>query len=206
MFSSRRKLQKTTGGFSLIEVLITSAVIGILTAVVVVRQGAFNSTILLKNQAYEIAIAIREAQVYSISTRGEASAFRDDYGVSFDLSGPLGTAQKMTLFVDSGAVPGRLDSGGDVSVEEMNFDTRYEVTDFCVTDVSTSCASDPGNPVNKLSIIFARPDFDAQISAERGGSFVGDSYNKAVITLTSIDSSGFERTITVSGTGQISVQ
>ena len=212
---NRRKLclqhESQCRGFSLIEVLITSAVIGIITAIVVVRQGAFNSTILLKNQAYEIAIAIREAQVYSISTRGDESSasnpFRKNYGVFFDLSS--GSANEMILFIDNGASShdGRYlkaseNTNPDLPVETMSFDSRYEVTKFCVD----STCSDSTN-AKRLSITFARPDFDARIEvAKDNGDFLNDGFNEAKITLASVDSSGFERTITVSGTGQISVE
>ena len=195
-------------GFSLLEVLITTAIIGIVTAIVVLRYGAFNSTILLKNQAYEVAIAIREAQVYSISTRGSSNAFRNNYGVAVDLSS-TGSAQEVILFLDNGdsSHEGRYNDGSDGSaedtvIESLILDSRFAITQFCV-EANCSDATD----AKQLSVTFARPNFDAKIKAAKDdGSNYGGVFSDATITLGSLDGADFKRTVSVGATGQISVQ
>ena len=46
-------------GFTLIEMIIVIAIIGIITLVVIVSQGSFNKSLILSNAAYDLALALR---------------------------------------------------------------------------------------------------------------------------------------------------
>lgn len=197
-FKSKSESKKThTRGFSLLEVLITSAIIGIVTAIVVVRYGAFNSSVLLKNHAYEIALAIREAQVFSVSVRGDENEFRDKYGVYVDMSS--GAAQELTVFLDTSS-NGWYD-GGDRIIETLVIDSRFEVTDVCVTVSGTPNCAGTGD-IDDVSISFGRPVFDPKFYATGVVSPISD----VTITLTPVSDDTISRTIKVTSTGQISVQ
>ena len=76
------------GGFSILEVLITAAIIGIITGLVVFQYGAFNNVILLKNQAFQIALDLREMQTRALSSIGQSADFRSPYGVYFSTGLP----------------------------------------------------------------------------------------------------------------------
>lgn len=185
----------------MIEVLVTSAIIGIITAVVVIRYGAFNSTILLKNQSYEVALAYREAQVNAISTRGESSIgdpFKHPYGIAVSTSDD----QEIVLFLD-GNDNGIYDyAAPDIEVEVLRLDSRFKIDEFCANGAIPKCSSS----ANRLSVIFDRPDFDAKIRPSNNVGPISGTYTEAVITLGSVDSISIQRTVTVSSTGQISVQ
>lgn len=66
-FSSSKIRKAHARGFTLVELLISIAIITVITAIVVVRYRQFDSTVLLKGAAYEIALALREAQIQSVS-------------------------------------------------------------------------------------------------------------------------------------------
>ncbi len=70
-------------GFTLTELLISCAIIALVSTIVLVKYGSFDSTVLLKSAAYEIALTLREAQVRSVSVSGEGGEFSYPYGVTF---------------------------------------------------------------------------------------------------------------------------
>ncbi|MDC1205544.1 prepilin-type N-terminal cleavage/methylation domain-containing protein [Candidatus Pacebacteria bacterium] len=197
--------KKYTRGFSLLEVLITAAIIGIVTAIVVVKYGAFNSSVLLKNHAYEIALALREAQVFSVSIRGEGNIFRDRYGVYVDISS--GSASELILFLDTTAnaeYDDAAEPSPDQVIETLVLDSRFEVSDVCVTTAGPieTCGS---GGIDDLSVTFGRPDFDARFIAT--GIVAGpNDILSATIELTPVTGSAISQIITIHNTGQISVQ
>jgi len=79
-------------GFTLLELLFVVAIFSILTVVVVYNYGNFNSNIIMSNLAYEVAMEIRQAQVYSLGVRAASTTglesrdqFDTRYGIYFDL-------------------------------------------------------------------------------------------------------------------------
>ena len=60
-------------GFTLIELLVSIAIFIIITSVAVWNNSQFNSTILLTDLGYEIALSVRQAQVYGITVKAPAS-------------------------------------------------------------------------------------------------------------------------------------
>lgn len=178
---------KRQEAFSLIEVLITIAIIGIVTAIVVIKYGAFNSSVLLKGQAYELALNLREAQVFSIGARGENSTFRDAYGLYFDSSTP----NQYTLFLDRDD-DARYDSGEAVDTPFI-IDPRFLISRICVNSCSGS--------VSQLSVSFERPDFDARLYAPGAGTVTS-----ARIEITAATDPSVVRAVVISSAGQISVE
>lgn len=192
MFSRKINAPTTLGGFSLIEVLITSAIIGIVTTIVVVKYGAFNSTVLLRNQAYELGLAVRQAQVYSVSVRSAGSGYREPYGIYVSTASP----QQYTLFVDTNSPPNGLYDPGE-EVETFTLDSRFEVHELCLgSDTNQNCG------ISDLSIVFHRPDFDANMSS-------ADAYPASQlgsIVLAGTNDTSITRTVEIRQTGLISVQ
>ena len=76
-------------GFTIAEIVVVIAIIGFVFAVVVARYRDFDSTSVLKNLAYEVALSVREAQVMTISTSniGGGGVFQNQgqnsYGINF---------------------------------------------------------------------------------------------------------------------------
>jgi len=195
-------------GFSLLEVLITAAIIGIITSIVAVKYGSFNNVVLLKNQAYEVALDLREAQVFAVSSSGRSDQFREDYGLYFSTNNP----QQYILFQDQGTTieNGRNVAYYDVDLNEMigmphNVDSRFKLKRICVNIVSTSnlCPIE----LNDLAITFKRPDFDSQFASVDGGSKgVGAISNARLEFTNSFETDASVRTVIVSSVGQIAVQ
>ena len=183
--SVRSSIDTRHSGFSLVELLITIAIISIMTVIVIVKYGAFNSSVLLKSQAYELALNIREAQTYAVSVRGEQGTFRDGYGLYFSASSPM----QYFLFIDVHENE-PYDAGAEIG-RALTVDPRFVISSI----KSGTCVS--GTDVSALSVTFRRPDFDAIIST-------GSTY--ACVTLATASGPSMTRSVEVSATGQITVK
>ncbi|MCL5782024.1 MAG: prepilin-type N-terminal cleavage/methylation domain-containing protein [Patescibacteria group bacterium] len=71
-------------GFTLIELLVTIAIFVFMTALILARYNSFNSGTLLTNAAYDVALAVKEAQTYGIGVKQYSyKQFSTGYGLYF---------------------------------------------------------------------------------------------------------------------------
>jgi len=220
--------KKASKGFSLIELIVAVSVIVIISSVALFHQAKFSSDILISNVAYEIALAIRQAQVYGISSKGHSDVsiaateqYRVGYGLHFTAFESGGKPDSFVTFVD---VPMYEATGPG---ENAEFDYVYvEGHDFILTPPSPIgltqgqkirrfCTHRPADdswdcwnylsPTNMtLDIVFVKPNPDANIKLGHNGVFDGATYDKAKIVI----ESGLGdkcRSVTVWISGQVSV-
>lgn len=192
MFTFFKKISKDQKGFTLVELLVSIGIFTIITSVAVFNNTQFNSSILLTNLAYEIALSVRQSQVYGVTVKKDSNDnFSSAYGIHFDLASPT----TYILFQDTTPADHYYNSG-DVSVETFNIQKGNGITQFCVTDSTTVCHKADGAT---LDISFVRPNPDALIYV--GG--VGTRYNKAEVCV--VSPKNIKRKIVIENTGQISV-
>lgn len=203
------KLLKTSrlGGFTLLELMVVVAISVLLIAIVTSQNRTHTSRILYDDVAYRIALSIRQAQSYGLSSReytdvgGGGATFCSGYGVVFNLSGGVGT--KYDIFVDRSGL-GRMGlvcppavgpyTPGDPILETVTL-KRGVVSQLCATDPATSSPEDCS--LGSLSITYQRPNPEPVIN--------GDArYVSARIVLSFPGS--ITKNIIVRNTGQISVQ
>lgn len=182
-------------GFSLIELLVVTGIFTVITGVVLANNAQFNSSVLLGNAGYDIALSVRQAQVYGLSTQSYAGEFKVGYGVHFQ-----GTAQYL-LFADLDPDRNkRYDVGVDQIVKQYTLGRGHTILRFCgIKYDSTEDCSDGQATLTHLDVGFLRPNPDATVT--------GDSptpYSIAKIVIQS--RSGETRTVTIQSTGQISVK
>jgi len=86
--TSKENINKFTGGFSLVEMLVVVAIFFTISSVVLFRQSKFSSDISITNAAYDVALVIREAQVYGTGSKQGDDPYNrvKSYGVVFDNS------------------------------------------------------------------------------------------------------------------------
>lgn len=174
--------RRASAGFSLVELIISIAIIALITGVILARYGSFNSTVLLTSLAYDVALSIREAQVLGISVRSDAGVFSDAYGMHFT----EGTTY--LLFIDSDD-SGDYDDGEEIS--SYTIGQNNAIIDLCA---NSACERD------SLDVLFRRPEPDAIIAADPSVSTI----DSARVIVGSAD--GKTRTVRVWPTGQIAVE
>jgi prepilin-type N-terminal cleavage/methylation domain-containing protein len=176
---SRKKNTQT--GFTVIEFIVVATIFAIMSTVATVNYGAHQRRLEQTNVAQDIALTIRQAQLYGISAG--KSDFIDDFNDEEDIedyfeNADIGDdpssrgvsvdpeAKSITLFNDINN-NGVYNAGTDtvIDVRAIVSDRISEIS-ICSGDSSTSCtAIGAGN----LDIVFTRPFPDATI--DDGESF-----------------------------------
>lgn len=202
-FDSVRKSGK--GGFTLIELMAVTAIIVIITSVVLANNNKYGGSVLLQNLAYDIALSIRQAQVYGISVRGfgvNNSTFNVAYGMHFDTN--VNNNKSYVLFADlekTGIFNPNHDPTENVSPSPYTISRGYYILDLCepagtkLAANSYSCTS-----VSQLDIVYKRPEPDAAIRVN------GNPTLKSDARILVASPRGDILSIVVDAAGQISVQ
>jgi hypothetical protein len=171
-------------------------ILAVISSILLANHNKFGGKVLLRNLAYDIALSVRQAQVYGISARSFLGAgFAAGHGLYFDLSEGNNFFFR---FTDTNS-DGLYTPGGSEWVETYNIGNRYLIDRICVPDGGSGedCS------VNTLNILFQRPEPDAIINATvAGGGY--EQYDRARIVLISPQEDMLS--VLVETTGQISVQ
>ena len=83
----------TVRGFGLVELMVSISIMMLLSSIILVRHSAFNGAVLLRSQAYEVAFALRKAQLLAVSGNNNSGGTSlgtttQQYGVYFDIDTP----------------------------------------------------------------------------------------------------------------------
>lgn len=187
-----------SGGFGLVELLVSISIIVLITSLVLINHSSFNGAVLLRSQAYEVALRAREVQLFAVSVVGESGDFRNTYGLHFDST--VSTNPFYRIFRDADG-DNYYDSDEEFGTQGF-LDTRFEIRELRVVGGPSD-----GTTPNSVSVVFARPNFDARFFNAASSDL---SANRLEIDVSRVNSSGSGpgevRTIEISRTGQISVQ
>ncbi|HUQ29922.1 MAG TPA: prepilin-type N-terminal cleavage/methylation domain-containing protein [Candidatus Paceibacterota bacterium] len=91
---------KNSAGFTVIEMIVVLAIIGILTGIVFSGRTNFNSTVLLSNTAYDIALSIRNVQNLGISSRAATAPAGIDNAAGYGIHLTLGNTAVIFKDID----------------------------------------------------------------------------------------------------------
>lgn len=184
-------------GFSLIELLISAAIIALISAIVIVKFTSFDSSVLLKSLAYEVASVVRNAQVYSVSVVRNTEGFGFAYGMHFSSA-----SKQYTFFRYTGAnqtvVPQYLTNTTDINT--FTIGRNMQVSALCVKTAGDNTCHE----VTSLDISFRRPEFRALFHSN-SGSITDANIESAQIRLNSTGNTNFVWVVEVSLLGQITV-
>ena len=210
--------QARHAGFTLIELLVVCAIIIVITSLVLVNNSKFGGDVTLENFAYDVALSVRQTQIYGIAVSrfgtgctgiggSNPNCFSAGYGMHFSLSSPttylLFADEDGTGIYNPNIAPSEI-------VDSNQIQQGFSISSLCAIPASNSATC---TPASEIDILFVRPEPNAYISVGHGGSapvscikqpLSGACYYEAQITL--ISPKGDTRTVVVDATGQISVQ
>jgi hypothetical protein len=179
-----------------VELLAVTAVMVFITSAILANNSRFGGAVLLQNLAYDMALTVRQAQVYGISVfRFGDEEFSYAYGVHFSPSTPTAFLLFADAVSENGLYDGCPTSSECELVQSTNISQGYRVADVCVTG---SGAESCGH--SQLDVTFKRPEPDAYIRAD----LLPTLYKKGRVVVRS--PRGDLRSVVVETNGQISVQ
>ncbi|OGG57425.1 hypothetical protein A2853_03620 [Candidatus Kaiserbacteria bacterium RIFCSPHIGHO2_01_FULL_55_17] len=184
------------------ELMVVTAIIVVISGVVLVNNNRFGGVFLLENLAYDIALSIRQAQVYGISVhRFGATNFRVGYGLHFSKNDPI----TYVFFADANPSGGNglYEENQNETIESSTIGRGYYIDKLCApagADAAT-CTS-----VDRLDIIFKRPEPDAFISANGVSGIVTPAALQESARVVLKSPRGDEKSVIVEISGQIAIQ
>ncbi len=199
MYHSGYKKSFKITGFALVELLVSISILVLVTGAVMANHGAFNSAVLLRGQAYEVAFQARDTQLFAVSIMSDAGQYRNIYGLHFDTSN--NTNYKIFRDSNRNFYFGSSEEFG----KQGSIDPR-----FVVGDVRWVHSNGSKTSISNVSVMFERPNFDARFfqAAAPGGELINATSVEIDVRVkgTTGNTNGEVRTVEITRTGQISVQ
>lgn len=179
----------------MIELIVTTGILVLVSTLILADYPEFSHALSLKRTSQEIALVIRQAQVYGLGVRKFSTGTGDiypGYGAHFDVSNP----DSLVLFADVNA-NNRYD-GSSETVELFKIQTNSKIFQLC-GDIKSA---PPGNcSISTMDIIFLRPVPTVIFTANGGAASVSSDAEIGVIS-----AKGKVSTIIVYSSGQISIE
>lgn len=153
-------------GFTLVELLISIGIIAFISSIVLLKYGSFDSTVLLKNAAYEVALALREAQAKSVSGSHQGGDASFPFGVTFTPDSKNYTIFRYASATDPSPYYDVSESDPDLAsnISTTSMERSMLVIDVCINDGGVDDCD-----IDRLDVSFRRPEFRALFFAVKAG-------------------------------------
>ncbi|MES2214151.1 MAG: type II secretion system protein [Patescibacteria group bacterium] len=217
-------------GFTLLELLVSIGLMLIIISVVLSGQSTYTKRASLRNLANDIALTVRQAQVYGTSVQGfrpvaGSAEFTNAYGVHFNISNNVDPAAKTvyTFFADrpqNGQPKNQIyDSGPSCPPLSTNPDSECiersiipggnQIDDICLITLTGGFTCSNNSSISGVNVTFLRPETSANLV------FMGNSGNALPfctqaqpckgVRIKLLSPTGNTSTVDIYKTGQISI-
>ena len=100
--------RKPLRGFTLIEMLVVLAIIVVISAIVFTGENNFNRSFFITNTVYDVALTLRQAQTYGLSSQAYGATQNAGYGIYISNESP----STYVMFADVGGTIKRIVQSG----------------------------------------------------------------------------------------------
>ena len=174
----------------------------------IVQQSKWNKDLVLKSQAYDLVLLIRQAQIYALGVKEDINSngdkFNIGYGIRVETTGAF--AQRYSFFTDRNANK-VYDSGVDFS-ENISFKGEVKIDKICGIRASnpsqTICNGNGSAKV--VDISFLRPSPDAYITFYDNNAVINTVLPPVQLKIQYGNDSTLQKTVTIESNGQISTE
>lgn len=199
-------------GFSLMEMMVSIAIVALIMAVVVLNQGDFTDSFNLSTNTNDLELQIRQEQVFGISVKEFENEFSSAYGVSLST---LSEEEKFAYIVfadraSGGVKNGTYDSGfscvtgGSSECIKSNPLTRgVKINKICTLSETDPTVCD--EIVGRADITFNRPDPNAKITFFDSSGLVITVSDAIGVQIELISPQGKLKSVKVYTSGQLSI-
>ena len=171
--SSRTATVNPLRGFTVAELVVVCGIIGILSLVIMAGYRTYSSQSLLQSLMYEMAVSVREAQVFGSAVKSQSSSFDVDYGVKFS------TQDDGSQYVILSRPVG---SSATTPVNTFTITRSNQITGLYSCPVGWADIS-ACTPQTDIYLYFKRPHFDTDMesAATVSGPVVVDTTSDAFV-------------------------
>ncbi len=194
--------------FTIVELIVVVGIFTLVMTIALWNQKDLSNSVLITNLAYEIALAVREAQAYGIGVRADTGAnnsgdFQGGFGIYANISNP----EQLILFHDKDGNM-QYDSAGGETFIVYNFQNQRgnRIKAICVAHTPLSlqgpCTAVSGTKTDEVTILFKRPNPEASFLVPATQPIVK---GPAIIVLNTPSNNNC-RAVVVETTGQIHIE
>ncbi len=212
------KASSSPRGFTLVEMIVVLAIIVLITGIALSGQVDFNRSLTVTDTAYTVALSIRQAQTFGLSSRTYNGTSKAGYGAHFSITTPM----SYLLFADVAkpteppsycpvgtaglpdAKPGNCtyDPSGSEVIQSYTFGRGFSITNICGHDTGNTLRCTTGGYLTGLDVVFLRPNTDSIVTGLRASGNI--QLLDAQVTLTAPGGDG-SRYVCVTQVGEVSV-
>lgn len=196
-----------SAGFTLIEMMTVIVIATIIITALVVQQNRWNDRLTVSTQAYELALMIRQAQIYSLGVREDTGGSGDKFDVGYGVFVDAGTPTQYIFFVDRDKDL-RYDVGEGLETKIL---TRgVTITKVCSEGIFTGIEWCSNNFLGSWLVYryhgtFKRPDTSTKITFFNINSDNTTSLLQSKANIYLISPGGRQSVVAIDSTGQVSV-
>lgn len=189
-----KKISNAERGFTLVELVVTISIFVVVSTLVFANYPKFKSQLSLKKTSQEIAFAVREAQVYSLSVKSYDNNFNIGYGVHFDKN----KSSNVILFAD--VDNSKEYNNGDKIVKEYAIQTNISIISLCGNENNPPASCE----LSKLNAVYLRPNPIINLSGRSGDDSLVSNLSDIEIIISS--SGEITKKIIIWVSGQITIE